>query len=199
MTPLLSASIESVSDTTQPRNYPCNGETVYPGDCYVTVVLASQLEYDIRTNENFSCFGGQQIGGGDYIARKYNQVGVSYRIFEREGECEVAEIPFRTSMAWGPDTGDPGFNGAQGYIDVEFGNKYGTAIGAQEDFQSSGSPCIGYGWPNASFDVDYDESFSSEDEQSFGCSNPDVNTYTELDVSGSYSTTLTYVSEAVLS
>jgi hypothetical protein len=164
----------------------------------VTVTLASLIEYDIRTSESFGCFGGQQIGAGDYIARKYNQVGVRYRIFERDGECEVASIPFRTSMAWGPDQGD-GPNGAEVWIPGAFALKYGTSRGAQEDFQSTGSPCIGYGWPNASFNVDYDETFSSEDEQPFGCSNQNVNTYTELDISGSYNTTLTYVSGAVLS
>jgi hypothetical protein len=186
-------------------NYRCTGETIYAGDCVVTLTLVSGFAGDFNYNLTAGCNDGSQSDvepPEDQVYGYPNYAKVGYRIHQREGSCEISSVPYVTEMDWGPllnsnsfwytghlfpGTGDP--------LETAWDDRYGTMRPGDQHAIDGGSPCVRNGFPNGSWDVSYDET----DGGGGNCTHPDIHQYDVTGRSGNWSCTTTFDSSAVFS
>tara|TARA_R110000787_G_C13367188_1_gene440534 strand:+ start:252 stop:1280 length:1029 start_codon:yes stop_codon:yes gene_type:complete len=185
------------------RNFRCTGETIYPGDCLVTLTLASGFTGDFNYETNTPCNDGSQsdaVPPEDQVYSRSFYAKVAYRIYERNGSCEISDVPCITEMSWGP-AADTSLNWYQGaglgtrLADVWFDTYGNYNLPGYQNPTFDGGSCVGNGFPNSSWSISYDLGSSGVD----SCTHPSVNDYFIMTRQGNWSCTTAFDSSAVFS
>jgi len=165
------------NDTDQAITYACSGETVNPGDCIVEVetkITRNNLVYQLQ--DGGSCGEPSQGGGGpfDGLWSWNSEATVRYHIYQRDGVCEISEIPASVKIFWGrPLTiyASLNQNGIKAnYVLSRFGgswqDKYGRPDGCGNylDYGDNNrlpggicqTQCIRNNFPNSTWTLDFD-------------------------------------------
>lgn len=176
------------NDTDQAITYACSGETVNPGDCIVEVetkITRNNLVYQLQ--DGGSC-GEPSQGGNENLDGLWSwssEATVRYHIYQRNGVCEISEIPAWVKIFWGRplsifsnlEQNGINSNGILGQFGGPWQDKYRRPNGCGDWHPEYGSnnslpgefclnPCIRNNFPNSTWTLDFD---IEGDNQSAGC------------------------------
>jgi hypothetical protein len=198
------------NNTDQAITYVCSGETVNPGDCIVEVktkITRDSLVYQLQ--DGGSCgdpaygYGDPQLDG---LWSWQSEATVRYHIYQRNGICEISEIPAWVGIYWGtPLSGNApsqtqngiGAGGILFRFEGVFQDKYGINLGWNN--RKPGEPlrpCIRNNFPNSTWAADYDYTVSNQNTGGCNSANGEFRTtrsWGDIEVSTTFTSSARFI------